>query len=73
MRTLKTHGKGTQARIAITLRFQFGYRREDIVPVRARSAVTLTNQMDLALQSQTTCILRVAAIDDVNECHNDTL
>src|SRR5271155_4883793 len=61
-------GEPVKPGIAAALSLDLGDGREDIFEICPGSAMTLTYQMELALEIKTPSILRMAAIDDVYEC-----
>src|SRR5262249_1147013 len=61
-------GEAMEPRIPAALGFDLRNRRQDIIEVCPGSAMSLAHQMELALEIEAPRILRMAAIDHVEEC-----
>ena len=61
-------GEQVQPCIPAALGLDLGDRRDDVIEVCPGSAMSLAYQMELALEIEAPGILRVAAIDHVEEC-----
>ena len=65
--TLEPFGDGVQEGIVAALGLDFGDCGQNVISVRPGSAMTLTYEVDLALQIQAPGILGMAAINQVNK------
>lgn len=66
-RPLEALGNCVQSGIMATLRFNFGNRGQNVIPVCPGSAMSLPYQMDLAVKIEASGVLDVTAIGDIDQ------